>query len=117
MSQEMENALLFVSDFNGILCSSIDETISDLLSIRVMESLYTYLLEKHGITRMELPYRLELFSSAIENFFGAKSARTIGRTVARHLYAHLQLRFEDRPNFTLSDYVDEAKKILQSNNT
>jgi hypothetical protein len=116
MSQEMENALLFVSDFNGILCSSIDETISNLMSIQVMESLYAYLLEKHGISRAEVPYRLELFFSMIENLFGATTARIIGRAVARNLYDHLKLRFEDNPNFTLSEYVDEAKKNLQTNN-
>jgi hypothetical protein len=115
MSQEMENALLFVSDFNVILCSSIDETISDLMSVHVMELLYAHLLEEHGITRAEVPYRLELFYSTIENFFSATGARTIGRTVARNLYKHLNLRFEDNSNFTLSEYVDEAKKMLQTN--
>ncbi len=97
-----------------MLCSAIDETIADLLSLSVMESLYKYLRVKYQISRDEVPYRLDTFSLAIANLFGVNGGRTVGKIVARNLYARLTLEFTDKPNFTLSDYVDEAKEELQS---
>jgi len=105
--------LLAVTGFNDMVSSTIDETLSDLLSIPVMESLYVYLLKNHGMTRANVPYRLDLFSSALDDIFGAKSSRTIARAVARKLYAHFNLRFEDKPDSTLSDFVDRARNNLK----
>ena len=105
---------MLINDFNGMVCSSIDQAISDALSIRVMESLYVYLRQNHKMTREEVPSHLDMFFSAMELVFGVMGARTLGRIAARNLYARLNLKFDNRDGLTLSDYVDEAKDKMQA---
>jgi hypothetical protein len=106
--------LATIEDFNGVLCSSIDQAISDAFSIKVLDSLYLYLHDKHALSRDEVPYRLEAFLAVLEKLFGAAGSQTIGTLVARILYAHLNLRFEKKPSFTLLDYVSEAKQLIEA---
>ena len=100
-------------EFNDALVESIDETITGLLSREVANALHTHLLKVHAISRDEIPYRLETLFSTLEETFGLTSSKTIGKVIARNLYAKLGLSFHDNPSRTLLEYVEEAKIKLR----
>jgi uncharacterized membrane protein len=100
------------SDFNGTLCSAIDDTIVEVLGHAVLDALYHVLKTQHGITRDELPYRTETIYHILENAFGVRGARTVGTRIAERFYRNLGLSFYSHEGYTLLDYVEEAKTKL-----
>jgi len=99
-------------DFNVLLVEAIDESIRDLFSPQVLETMYTVLLERYDVTRDELPYRLETAYDILKNVFGIRGGRAISRIIASRLHQKLGLRFEEVPNLDLMDYIEIAKKKL-----
>ena len=103
-------------DFNDILVESIDETITALLSREVLNALYTHIEKVHSISKDEVPDQLETVYTTLEKTFGVRSSRTISKSVAKTLYAKLDLPFPDllgNPGQTLIEYVEDAKMKLQ----
>lgn len=98
-------------DFGAALIESVDEAIKMLFSEEVLEALFLNLKERRSITREEIPNELPTLCIVLEKYFGP-SSRTIGRMIARRLYAKLNLEFVAVPHFQLPDYVDTAKKRL-----
>jgi len=92
-----------------ILMESIDETITGLLSREVADALYTHLQTVHSISKDEIPYRLDTMFSTLERTLGLSSSKTIGKVIARNLHAKLGLPFQNNPDRTLLEYVEEAK--------
>ena len=45
------------TNFNEAICSSIDETITEVLGSMVLNTIYDVLRTKYDVTRDELPYR------------------------------------------------------------
>lgn len=103
-------------DFNDILCSAIEDTISDALGRGGLEGLYKYLKDHHEISRDELPYRIETMYSALEAPFGIFGAKTIGIRIARNFYAKLRLTFYEHEGYALQDYIETAKSKLTNSN-
>jgi len=97
-------------DFNGTLNKAISETIQTLLGPTVLQTLNRVLDEKHSVTADELPCRLETLWEVLENGFGHVSSRTVGRQIAKNFYSKLGLQFVPNPEWTLRDYVEEAKR-------
>jgi len=82
-------------DFNDVLVESIDETLTFLLSRKVLDAFYTHLERTHSISKDEVPYRLETVFTTLENTFGGPGSRTIAKSVAKRLYAKLGLPLPD----------------------
>jgi len=99
--------------FNLLLCQSIDETITSLLSREVVDALYVHLQKAYTVPRDDVPDKLERLCSALEKTFGLPSSRTICKAIARKLYAKLALPFSANPGRTLLEYVEEAKMKIQ----
>ena len=99
--------------FHVLLLESIDETITALLGKGVLDSLYLHLERFCAITKDELPNRLEVFLSILEKTFGS-SGKTIGKAIAKRFYSKLQLEFDEKANHSLLEYVEEAKRKLQT---
>jgi len=95
------------------LLESIDETITGLLSRKVVDALYLNLQTVHSISRDEVPYKLDTFCSTMEKLFGLRGANTICKAIARKLYAKLGLTFYDNPDRTLLEYVEDARIRLR----
>jgi hypothetical protein len=95
-----------------LLLESIDEVLTDLLGRRTREAIYDYLARNRLIARSEVPKRLDDFFNLMHETFG-KGATTIGRVIAKRLYAKLGWEFADLPSFELTDYVDAAKSRLE----
>lgn len=99
-------------EFNEKVHQAIDEALSEMLGQTVLHALYTHLRNQYDISRDELPYRLETLYQVLGNIFGVVGAKTIGNDVARKLYHMLDLNFTQTSNFTLKDYIDQAKRML-----
>ena len=94
------------------MVESIDETITDLLSRAVVDALYVHLETVYSIPKDEVPNRLDSLLTALEKIFGP-SSHTITRAIARKFYLKLGLKFSNHPNYTLIEYVNEAKMKLR----
>jgi len=70
---------------------------------------YHHVGQSASLRLEEIPERLEDFHRALESLFGA-GALVIEKLIASKLYSHLDLRFEEHENWTLIDYVKDAKK-------
>ena len=98
--------------FNGVLKAAIDETITGVLGQMVHEALYRRLEKKYSVTSDELPYRFDTMCEVLRNTFGIVGSKTLGRAIARNLYRKIGIQFSPRAEYTLTDYVREAKAIL-----
>jgi hypothetical protein len=107
-----------LGDFEDILGKSIDETLTSLFSREVVEALYTHLKQFHNLPKEQVPHKLETLCFTLDRTFGQPTSRTIGKAIAKRLYAKLELNFpkHNNPSLTILDYVEEAKiKLSQSN--
>jgi hypothetical protein len=94
---------------NVLLVESINETISALLSRKVVDALYGYLQKVHSIAKDEIVCKPEILCSVLEKTFGSPSSRTICKAIAKRLYAKLELSFYDNPGRTFLQYLEEAE--------
>lgn len=99
-------------NFNGILKKAIDETIVGVVGQTVHEALFRRLEEKYSVTSDELPYRLDIMFEVLRKTFGVTGSRTIGRAIARNFFGKLSIPFVANDEYTLKDYLEEAKTNL-----
>ena len=99
-------------EFHSVFMDATDEIITELLGPGVLNALYAKLADTYDITRDELPYRLDTVYSVLETVFGAKGARTIGRSIIRRFYTKLNVEFKEDHNHPLDVYLKIAKREL-----
>jgi hypothetical protein len=99
--------------FNVILIESIHETIAQLLSPKVAETLFEHLEKVYSIKQDEVPSRLDKLLLALATTFGSSSAQVIGKAIVKRFYSRLGLEFSDNPQTTLVGYVESAKLTQQ----
>ena len=95
-----------------LLLDSMDEALADLLGRRTREALYDYLARNSLIARNEIPRRLDEFTKLLQIVFGRGSS-TIGKVIAKHLYAKLRLEFVESRSYELVDYVRTARERVE----
>jgi len=93
--------------FKEIIGAAVNETILGLLGKDASQSFFTHLSNERGISRDMVAQRLDMLFLTMDHVFGV-SSRTVGRAIIRNLYRTLGLKFAENPNYTLSDYVEEA---------
>jgi len=96
-----------------ILIESIRETIAQLLSPKVAETLFEHLEKVYSIKKDEVPSRLDKLLLTLKTTFGSSSAQVVGKAIARRFYSRLGLEFSDDPQRTLIGYVENAKLTQQ----
>lgn len=94
--------------FGSLVLESIDEALTDLLGRRAREAIYDYLERNSLVATNELPNRLEVFMTLLEDTFG-KGSKTIGKVVAKKLYSKLEWDFSEISGYELTDYVQAAR--------
>ena len=94
--------------FGSLVLESIDEALTDLLGRRAREAIYDYLERNSLVAINEIPNRLEVFITLLEDTFG-KGSKTIGKVVAKKLYSKLEWDFSEIPGYALTDYVQAAR--------
>jgi len=100
------------NDIEALILESVDEALGDLLGRRAREAVYDYLERNCFMARSEIPKSLGEFFSALERTFG-KGSKTIGKVIAKKLYAKLGLTFVELPNAECKDYVELARVKLE----
>jgi len=91
------------------IAAALDEVIEDLLGKPVIEALHAYLLER-GVSRTNLATKVQILCSALDAAFGDTSP-AIQRTIARRLYAKLNLNFVPIEGAGLVEYLRKASRI------
>jgi len=99
------------TDFNALLVDSVDEAISEVLGSRVTSAFWHHYQAFLGITRDEMPYRLDTLFASLKGTFGV-GGETLGRHIVKKLYAKANAPLELKPDHTLAEYVEELKQIL-----
>lgn len=92
-----------------LLVESMDEALTDLLGRRAREAIYDHLERNRLIARNEIPDRLCDFLRLLDETFG-KGSRTIGKVIAKKLYAKLGWGFVEISSYGLEDYLEAAKE-------
>jgi hypothetical protein len=64
------------------------------------------------VARNEIPGRLDVFFKLLNETFG-KGSSTIGKVIAKRLYAKLGWEFVNIHSYELADYVTTAKRRLE----
>jgi hypothetical protein len=94
--------------FRDVLLQSIDDGLLVPGEI-VRAAIYNRVERSYQIRREEIPEKLELFHKALRDLLAA-GGEVLERLIAKNLYRRLDLNFNQHENWTLLDYVDEAKK-------
>ena len=92
---------------------AIDGVICGITGPDVLSSLHTYLETQYGITPDELPYRTDTLFEILEQAFGVLSAKALTKSIAREVYYRHNIDFRVIDGYTLQDYLEEAKRVLQ----
>ena len=100
-------------DFNSVLIQSIHETVAQLLSPKVAESLFEHLEKFYSVKEDEIPFRLDKLLLALETNFGLRTSRVIGKAIAKRLYTRLGLEFTEDVQIGLQGYVEKVKMTHQ----
>ena len=90
------------------LALAVDEAL--LVPVEIVRTvMYDRVERSYKLRREEMPDRLETFHQALQELLGA-STKIIERLIAKNLYSRLGLNFTPRPEWTLVDYVNHAKR-------
>ena len=104
-------ARTFRTDFNDLLVDSVTETITDILGAKVTSVFWYYCQAYLGITREEIPYRLDTLFAGLKDAFGMGS-ETLGRSIIKKLYAKADVSLTYVPDKPFTEYVEELKETL-----
>lgn len=76
--------------------------------------IYFHLEKTFNIKKQEIPYKIEEFTDAIEQIFGA-GAKLIEIRIIEALHARIQdfVYFPKKANLTFTEYVDDLRAFLR----
>ena len=97
--------------FDTYVRKSIDHGLS-IIGETAKNIFYYYMNSQYGVALIDLPDKIEAFHGALNGTFGAGS-RIIERFVAMKLYDMLNLSFRQHKNWTLVDYVEDARRCME----
>jgi len=107
----MGGARTLTDPVDVLLGESMNEALTDLLGRRAREAIYDHLERNCLIARSEIPYRLGDFFRLLDETFG-KGSKTIGRVIAKKLYAKLGWEFVEVSSYEPEDYFKVARNRL-----
>lgn len=97
------------SQLSDLLVQSVDETIADLLGLRVRKVFYDSLQAERGFDREAIPEHQDSFQQFLDENFG-KASQTLTKAIAKRFYTKLGWTFVEMPQYELRDYFDLAQK-------
>jgi hypothetical protein len=118
----MSRKLTAILEVNGVmrtkvadrmLLDSVTETFREVFSEEFSAAFYDYLERTFSIPRPMIPERLNEFQSALSKIFGQSGGSVLVRAIAKRLYLRVGLRFAEKPDYTLLQYVIEAEASLE----
>ena len=97
-----------VREFDETLLHAIDSGFLTLSEVMV-EPLYGRIERGYQIKREEIPEKLPDFHRALQGILGA-GAKVMERQIVKDLYGRLGVVFESHADWTLVEYVNDAKR-------
>ena len=73
--------------------------------------IYNSLETNNGLKREEIVEKAEVFSAGLKTLIGS-AAPVIEKAILKNLYQRVDLEFEEKPDYTFSDYVEDLEKGL-----
>lgn len=98
--------------FSKILSDAIKEGMQ-FLGDSPLQAVVIYIEKKHSIKEHEYSKRLETFHRALTEIFGI-GTMIIERRIAKNLCGRLGIDFREQENWTIVEYVEEAKRRTRS---
>lgn len=92
------------------LREAIDDTLS-LLGEEAKQTVYNHIQRKYGITRHEIPYRIEEFSEALETLFGT-AAKILQILIMKELYKKIRKPVQilaNPTNLEFNSYIEATR--------
>jgi hypothetical protein len=108
---ELPSASYSENDFIRALSKAIDDVFLGL-GPGAKDTIYYYVEKNFQLKPQRFYDRVESFHKALEGIFG-EGVRVVENSIADKLYSGFGLNFEKHENWTLSNYVDDAKKHLK----
>ena len=102
-------------NFEEVLLEAIDEGLS-LLGESSKQAVYFYLEKTFKMNRLDIPYRIEEFTDAVEKIFGS-GAKILEIQIMKCLFKKVGYKFKHYPkqkNLTFTEYIAAVK--LEKNN-
>ena len=102
-------------NFEDVLLEAIDEGLS-LLGESSKQALYFHLEKTFKMNRLDIPYRIEEFTDAVEKIFGS-GAKILEIQIMKHLFKKVGYTFKHYPkqkNLAFTEYIAAVK--LEKNN-
>jgi hypothetical protein len=102
--------------FEEVLLEAIDEGLS-LLGESSKQAVYFHLEKAFKMNRLDIPYRIEDFTDAIEKLFGA-GAKILEIHIMKCLFKKVGYNFKHYPkqkNLTFTEYIAAVKLEKESN--
>jgi hypothetical protein len=112
-NREAENK----TKFEEVLLEAIDDGLS-LLGESSKQAVYFHLEKAFKMNRLDIPYRIEDFTDAIERLFGA-GAKILEIHIMKCLFKKVGYNFKHYPkqkNLTFTEYIAAVKLEKESNN-
>ena len=97
-------------NFIEALQESIDEALS-VLGKESKQTIYHYLETNYGLTKHEIPYRIDEFSKAIELVFGT-AAQMLQTLIMKNLFKKIDQPIKllgDPENFNFNTYIASTR--------
>ena len=95
-------------EFNAILLSALDDALLALGEI-VRKTIYECLETRNQVRRDQMLEKLQAFQQGLHELLG-EGAVVIEKQAMKNLYHRLRLDFVEHNNWTLVEYVHDAKK-------
>ncbi|MGO9646367.1 MAG: hypothetical protein ACLPY5_16665 [Candidatus Bathyarchaeia archaeon] len=93
------------------LIESVDATFQKVFGIHAAYALYSN-FELNGLSRCEIPDKMDAFCSSVEDACGSHGGLVIQRLIAERFYAKLGLTFVPHSDRKLRDYVNESRMYV-----
>jgi len=100
--------------FEGVLMEAIDEVFQSL-GENVKQSMYRYLENNYGITKMQIPVMIEGFAGAVESIFGC-AAKLVELKIIEKLQCKAK-GFTYKPKnkeILFTEYLNDLQKYLDT---
>lgn len=78
------------------------------------KAIYYHLDKNFKIQKEDIPGETDKFTSALNAIFGS-GATVIEKLIVRDLYQRLNLNFEEKSSFEITDYISLAREVAKRN--
>jgi len=111
MSRSFETLETIKDRFDRILLQAIDEGLH-VFGESTRCVIYYHIVSKHRIERERIPERLEAFHEALKGMLG-EGSKVVEKQIAKSMYSMLDLTFREYDEWTIVDYVNDAKETAE----